>query len=352
MGKLYGMVGYKLFKENEDGSVHILRIVEVRKPYKLTSNTKDPAEIKVRDEETKEISKVRVDTLSEYHPLTPDGVITASVVNMNSKDARSKDVIITGTKYLDLKVNPRTMPFCVCRQSITDIFNNLQIRQESEMLVGLAVNQNDCPTNFDYKMMFMQSDVEYFEVINFYRTDTLDDIYPLISVKKYDEVLNNLYMDHIKAIGKPELMFTHKEHGGWCKDLKTLLTQNNFQTDLNEMLGITEVDFKVTDYCAEKTIEREGKELKYLVLDDACRYWLSLTYSTPIKEATVLEFDHDVNLADFNDNKYFLLRDNENKLYLITYITEGEFYEDDLIEKSKEMDFTTKFKLKFYNKYT
>lgn len=350
MGKLYGMVGYKLFKENEDGSVHMVRIVGMHRPFKLTSSTKDPAEIKILDYDTMQTKKVRVDTLQEYHPLTPDGILTGSVVTMQDKAGNvSKDVIISGAKQLDLKINPKAMPFCACRQSITDIFNNLQIRQESDMLVGLSVNQNDCPANFEYKMMFMQSGVEFFEVINFYRTDVLEDIYPMMDMKKYDAVLENLYMEHINSIGKPELQFK-REHGGWCKNLKTLLEQNNFQTDLNEMLGITQVDFTLSQYFEER--ESEDKKFVYNVLNDEARMWLSLTYAINIKEATVLEFDHDINLADFNDNKYFLIRDNKNILYLITYITEGEFYEEDLVQKAKELDFSTKFKLKFYNKYT
>ena len=40
-----------------------------------------------------------------------------------------------------------------------------------------------------------------------------------------------------------------------------------------------------------------------------------------------------------------------NKLYLCVYTEAGEYFEDDLIAKSKEMDFSTKFKIDFYNKY-
>ena len=47
--KLYAMVGYKLYKEREDGSIHIVRIVNVRKPYKITESTKEPSEITILD---------------------------------------------------------------------------------------------------------------------------------------------------------------------------------------------------------------------------------------------------------------------------------------------------------------
>ena len=71
-----------------------------------------------------------------------------------------------------------------------------------------------------------------------------------------------------------------------------------------------------------------------------------------INEANFLEYDHDINLGDFNNAKYFLFRDTtNNKLYLCVYTEAGEYFEDDLIAKSKEMDFSTKFKIDFYNKY-
>jgi hypothetical protein len=172
----------------------------------------------------------------------------------------------------------------------------------------------------------------------------------MINMKKYDEVLEGLYNTHIQAVGDPSLSFK-KEHGGWCKDLRTLLEENNFQADLNQMLGIVQVDFNVADFLEDRSIVRNGEELTYQVARDDFRYWLSFTYGFNISEATVLEYDHDINLADFNDNLYFIFRDNTKKLYLITYLTDGKYYEDDLKEKAKEMDFTTKFRLEFYNKY-
>ena len=47
--KLFAMVGYKLYKEEEDGHVHMIRIVHVKKPFKLTESTKEPSEITIFD---------------------------------------------------------------------------------------------------------------------------------------------------------------------------------------------------------------------------------------------------------------------------------------------------------------
>lgn len=345
---LYNMIGYKLYKENEDGSIHMIRIVGMRKPYKITEYTKDPAEITIYDYDTNERKKVRVDSLSEYSPLKPDGVMTFSIANVYAGKEISKDVIITATKYLNIEFKAADLPYAVCRQSITDIFNNLVSTDESNMLVGLAVNQDTCPANFDYRVMFAANDILSYDFINFYRSDLIEDLFCMINKKKYDEVLEDLYKRHIKNINRPDLMFK-KEHGGWCKDLDTLISQNNFQFDINQMLGITQVDFVLSDFFDE--VEVPEKNIKYTVLRDDVRYWLSSIHKVNMKECPVLEFGHDINLGDFNDNMYLLIRDNTNKLYLVVYTTDGEYFEADLEAKSEELDFSSKFRISYIDKY-
>lgn len=347
--RLYNMLGQKLFKNMEDDSVHMIRIVGMRKPFKITAATPDPTEIVIYDYDTQQKRKVRVAELSEYHPLKPDGILTVSAVWVKDETGKiTKDVIVSATKYLNLELKISQIPFAACRQSITDIWYNLYINDESQMMVGLAVNQNNCPTNFDYRYMFACDNIEYSDFINFYRTDTLEDLYPMMDINKFNNILADLYKRHVKASKKPELAF-RSEDKGWCKDLKTLLSQNNFQYDINEMLDITAVNFTIADFLEYK--ESANGKVRYPVAREDFRYWLSMQYKENISEAAFVEFDHDINLADYQQNRYLLLRDNTNKLYLVVYTIEGQFFEADLIEKSKQMDFSTKFKMDFYNKY-
>lgn len=347
--RLYNMIGQKLFKENEDGSVHLLRIVGMRKPFKITPETKDPSEIKVYDYDSKETTKVNVSELSGYHPLEPDGILAASVVWVkNEKGEITKDVIVSVSKFLMLKLRDGQLPFAVCRQSITDIWYNLLAHDENDTMVGVAVNHNNCPANFDYKVMFACNDVEYSDFINFYRNDKLEDLYSMMNLNKFDTVLGDLYSRHVKASKNPSLAFK-KEDRGWCKDLKTLLKQNNFQYDINEMLDIMQVDFNISDYLEDKVLVKDKPSCK--IANDELRYWLSLQFKQNISEAAFLEYNHDINLGEFHNTNYIFLRDNTDVLYFIVYTTTGQFFEADLIEKSKEMDFSTKFKIDFYNKY-
>lgn len=349
--RLYNMLGQKLFKYREDDSIHMVRIVNVNKPFKVTEFTKDPSIITIFDYDTNERRKVNVSDLSDYSPLEPDGILCVSAVSVKDNNGVStKDVIVTATKYLNIKLKISDIPFAVCRQSITDIFYNLLAADESDMMVGLSVNQNTCPSNFDYRIMLSCSSVDYSDFINFYRTDTLEDLYPLINMNKFDKILSDLYSRHVRASKKPELAFK-EEDKGWCKNLKLLLKQNDFQTDINKMLDIIQVDFKVSDFLIEKPIVNNNKEFTTLVANDELKSWLSLICKENITEANFIEYDHDINLAEFNNTTYLIIRDKTNKLYLVVYTISGQFFEADLIEKSKEMDFSTKFKIDFYNKY-
>lgn len=348
--RLYNMIGYKLFKENEDGSIHMIRIVGMRRPYKINAATKDPDEITIFDYATDEKRKVKVTELKEYSPLEPDGIFTISGVTINNPDKKkpSKDVIATISKFITIKIGLSSIPFAVCRQSITDVFYNLLVQDESDMIVGLAINQETCPSNFDYKIMFAASDIVCNDYINFYRTDTLEDILGMFSHSKYDDILRELYLAHVKAVKKPELAFK-EEDKGWCKNIDRLFKENNFQSDIDQMLGITSVGFAVENYLEVDKIP--NKNIEYNKATDDFRYWLSSVYKVNMESTTVIDYDHDINLADFNNTRYVLIRDINNKLYLVVYTVAGEYFEQDLEEKAKEYDFSTKFKIEFYNKY-
>ena len=348
--RLYNMIGYKLYKDNGDGNSHMVRIVGMRKPFKIDKSTKDPSEITIYDYADGEKKKVRVDSLKEYSPIKPDGVFTISIAHIRDKKGNIlRDVVATASKYINMELGLSKLPYAVCRQNITDVFYNLISTSEEDNLVGLSINQDTCPSNFDFRIMFGCESIEYSDYINFYRTDSLEDILSLFNRKKYNEVMKENYMRYVKHINKPELAFK-SECGGWCKDIHTLFKINNFETDINQMLGITKVKFNISDYTVEKDLP--GKEgVKYTIANDEFMYWLSYTYGYNITEASILKFDHDINLADFNNNSYFLFKDNTETLYLIVYMVDNEHYEVDLKAKAEELDFSTKFKIDFYNKY-
>lgn len=345
------MLGHKFFRVDEDESVHMIRVVNVTTTLKDLGTNNKNVSIEILNYDTDKKERIKVRDLKGYTPLEPDGIFTAAIVEVNDINGKKdKDVICTVAKYLEVKYTNSAMPYAICRQSITDIFNNLVVSDEqSDMLVGVSVNRDDCPANFDFKMMLAASGVKKSTFVNFYRNDTLEDILKLFNRSEYDEVLGSLYARHVKATGDTSLILKNKDKG-WCKNLKLLLKENAFQADINQMLGITDVKFKVSDYLEDRPFPGDQNKV-YQVARDDFRYWLSYIYKVNIKEANILEYDHDINMADFNNSTYLFLRDSEKKLYLVVYVKEGEYLQKDLEEKAKEMDFSTKFKLDFYSKY-
>lgn len=339
--RLQSMIGYKFFKENKD-SINMLRLVHVKK-YK----NGNPAQVTVKDEATGEIKKIDVKDLKGYTPLEPDGIITFNIAYIDDNKERIKDVIVTIIKFLNVKIGDK-VPFAVCRQNITDIFYNLLCKDESEMIAGLSVNQNNCPTNFDFRKMLICDGIEYTDFINFYRMDTLEDIYSMIKESKFDNILKVNFETFSRANNIPEMLFK-KHYKGWCSNLRTLLKENNFQSDINEMLGITDVGFDISKYIIVKTLPTDNSE--YTSITKELQDWLCHIYKINIKEITVLKYGHDINLADFNNSRYFILRDNTNNLYLFVYTLDGEYHELDLQNKSDKKDFSTEFRINFYNKY-
>lgn len=342
---IQGMIGYKFFKE-EENEIKLIRLIKTRK-YKNT--ILDPVEVLVRDENTKEEYKLRTEILkNEYTPLMPDGLLTFNIAGLrDGKGKIVKDVIVTASKILNVQIGDR-IPFAVCRQNITDIFYNLICKSENDMMVGLSINRDNCPTNFDYRIMLSCDDISYTESFNIYRNDTLKDILQYIKLNKFNKIMEENYKEFVSTTNDPGLIFK-KSSKGWCKDLVTLLKENNFQNDIDEMLGITAVDFEIAPFLEDKSIPGK-EEYTYKTPSKEFHDWLAYNvFKLNMKDITVLEYDHDINLGDFNNSRYFFLRDNSDKLYMFIYTLYGEEYTVDMINES--MDFSDKFRINLYNKY-
>lgn len=340
------MLGYKLVKINEDESVHMIRIVGMKLGYKL-SRDKHAKAMTVYDYDTKETSEWRIEDFKDYAPLEPDATLTVSIATVNDGQVSVKDVIVTASRFIDMKMS--MVPYVVCRQNVTDVFYNLLSQSTENNMVGMSCNKDTCPVGMDFRIMLAANNISNHILVNFYRTDTLEDVLKLFNHKKYDEVLKDLYIRHCKTIKDTKALFKSEDHG-WCKDLNTLLESNGFKTDINQMLGITDVDFDMSNYIIEKDLPGKDGE-KYNSLTDDLIAWLSSIYKVNITDITILKFDHDIDLVEFKESRYFLIRDNTTTLYLLVYNENGEKFEADLDAMDKQYDFSTKFKLDFFSKY-
>jgi hypothetical protein len=172
---------------------------------------------------------------------------------------------------------------------------------------------------------------------------------PMIKTHNLNETLEKLYNEHIKYSKNTVAMFK-KEDKGWCKDINTLLKENNFQYDIDQMLGIIAVDFKISDYIT--TAPLPGKEdEEYETVTNDFKHWLKGIRNVNINNISILKYGYDIDLVDFKNSNYFLLRDNTKTLYLLVYTVDEDELEIDLINKANEPDLSTKFRIEFYNKY-
>jgi len=338
--------GLRFFREVDD-NIEMIRIY-----YAGNTQTEPLSHVYIIDEATKKKSKIEVEQLKGWTPLEPDGYITFNIVDVkNTKGEIQKDVIVTLQSIPIIKYAHDLKPYAICRQSITDIFANLVCQTEEPDIVGLSVNQDDCPSNFDFMIMLGCDSIEKSDHYNIYRSDTLErDILPMVKTEEYDLTLDKLFLKAIKNNPNAPILEMKESYKGWTRSLKGLLKENNFQSDIDELFGITKVQFEVEKYL-EKKILPTNKDVEYDAPTEDLRLWLSSVFKINIKEATVLKYNHDINLAELNNSTYFFLRDVNDQLYLVVYNVAGEYLEADLEAKRQEHDFSTDFRIEFYNKY-
>ena len=274
------MIGYKFFREKDNDEIECIRITGYNK-----STVGDFIKITNLNDGTSDF--VSEAYLKRYKPLTPEGLLMLSSVELEG----NPDVIISA--FLLDKIEARDVrPFCICRQGMIDVFYNLLIKDESEMIAGLSMNIFNIPSGFDYGLMVASDVINFSNTYMIYKDDTVDTILETFSddIKKYDEVMGSIYSEHCKT--NPIAAFSDEDKG-WCKTLSKLLHENNFQSDLDEMMGITTVEFIIEDYLKEDYITSESVE-SYLTVTDELKYWLSYLYKLDINKVYVLPYDNDI----------------------------------------------------------
>lgn len=329
------MKGYKFYRDHED-YIEMYRL--------LTVKGSKVAELLLLDPTTGQKSTRPVDFFKDFVPIQPDGFFTLNTVTVDSDN--TKDVIVTVNKYLNMMVGD-TYPFAICRQGITDFYYNLACADESDQIVGLSVNQNDCPANFDMKIMLACRKVDNTESCYFYRSDTLEDILDLVSTKNADKVLSHNYNEYIKISGDPSAAFRNNSKG-WCNSVRELLKENNFYLDINEMLGIMDINLNIEDFIISKKLP-DGED--YDSLNDEMITCLSYTTKNNITDITVLEYNHDINLGDFNNSQFFFIRDLNNKLYFCVFNSDNRYLEADMEAAYNQLSIADKWRKEFYDKY-
>lgn len=282
-------LGTKVYKDNE-----LLRIIKF----------KNQATVRVQNLITKEEKCMSLKTIKDnYTLLRPDGIFTFSIVSMEG--GKYDDVIVTMNRYKDLK-NNITIPYLMLRQNIIDLFATIIRRKDyKEDYVGCCVTADTIPEGLDFKVLLACDGIKSYTYVDFYISDTLDDILECIKINKYDNVLDSLWKSYSKMKNIP---ITPEMDGviGYCSNLRKLINDNNMMYDvyagfnilsINQSLLISE-DNTLKDNIQKRNIEELiGKEL----LNETC-----------------IKYFKNIDLDEIKRH-YKLLVDNEGIIYLIVY---------------------------------
>lgn len=323
--KTLGKMCYKYLSE-KDESLELLRIVGI--------TSSDIVKVKILESEDKnnigKINKVSYNKLhEEYTFLEPSGIIIFSDVNVGTHNNENgsirnvSDVIVAEYRTIDIN-SGNYEPWVVCRQNITDLFSQLLVQENpEEALVGMSTTKASLPAGIDYKIMMACESVNKTIVVNMYLKDTLKDILDIIKVSYFDKILESNCIDHIRYVEskinrKLKLKKGVKSVDGYCLTLEQLLKENNFWYDVEQGFDIVSINKDIeTDESGES-------------LSEQFRYELSTILRKAIASTIVIKYDMDIDLDEFKNNEYILLRVPNNDLYVIGFTTIGEYIDPDM----------------------
>lgn len=290
--------GVKFFKYNSDDEVETIRVNRIR----AKSN-----EIGFRDTEGKQRYRNLDDILSNYKLLAPDGIISFTIVK---NEGNMPDVMVGLKNSHKITSNKKMLPDIICRQMVSDVFANMTNTNPTKHFIGLSISNYTCPAEMDYEMFFSCKSVVSYEFIAFYLDDTIDDILSVINTKKYDKVLENISM----IVERNNANSTCKMVG-CVKDLKSLLTLNNFMDEVRREYGIIEVPFPI----CEEDEELDGLNIIFLEKEmkvNIMKTYL-LRYTREIDPATIRrDFIYIASKADDYSKVYIVGFDKTNSEYV------------------------------------
>ena len=262
----------------------------------------------------------------------------------NGKDL-NLDVIVSLFRILDIKVDINE-PFAICRQNITDFFYSIISNEIDHGYVGVSATRENIPSEIDYGILASCDELYQTDIVHFYFDDTIEDVLNCIDSTDYDKALEENYIIHKKAINPFYIIDgdNNKSDKGWCRDLYTLLKENNFNNDMDTMRNITSLAFDLKEFLDEV------EDGVYKLNDFMLKYFNSI-FSISANSTMVVEYFYDIDFADFANSNYILLRDSNNSTYVVVYTTNGEYLEVDIESEINKLGIGDKIRLDYYNKY-
>ena len=296
MKKIYR--GAKYYKPISDNEYEILRVM----------NDKDENNFKCAVGNTmnrKRISRQELD--DEYTRLTPDGVLYLNIVNIQE----IQDVILMLYRTTDVDEG-KSDPYCVCRQNITDLFANVLLPKYENLICGISVTADTIPENISMKNVMSCDSLTSSIGVCVYRNDTMDDLFKLFRSKEYDNVLCNLFTEHVRYKYKDDMReYLMKRHvDGYCKNLKDLMMYNEFMYDFYTGFKVYPMDIEIT-----RDEIKNGLSLYN-------RAMLSSIVLKNITKTLVIPYNEFVDITKVQKD-CVLVQDRKSRTFLIGYVYDG-----------------------------
>lgn len=322
------LLGSKFYKANkETGKIEVIRVVGVKSTNecKCIEEGKDPFFLSADD------------ILAHYTKLINDGVIVFAIVETMSDEqagVMTPDVVVMG--YTKERFEAGEEPDVICRQNIIDIFQaiyaasyNKKENRDKE-IVGTCVTRSSVPKNMNMEMLSQCDKVNFVVTYNTYIQDNINTFIDMLKgkrLKKFDEVLEKCMLEYMNYHKIPDL--GQKHINGHCRSLEVLLKNNNFGYDWDSLFGITPVKFAIDDNVLVHNSFNDG--ISYDSFNSETINIFSKIFQLKINKTIVVEYDHDIDLSEFEEGTYFLIRDINMKLFVVRYTTEGHYIESELV---------------------
>lgn len=288
---LLNKIGVKFYRYNDgEDYPEIIRICKVDEVKKT---------IQVLDSKFNK-KKITLEDIDKYRQLNPDGIISISIV----KNGNISDVIVSLGRFNNNE-HDGNLPYAVCRQLIYDVFSNLARKTEGVVYAGMSISQETCPANINFKDSLLCDKLIDNRSLSVYLDDTLDDILRLISTKKYDSILRNLY-----ELSKSTDLGTFEPGTiglGFCSSFRELLEKNNFMYDFRRAFKIIDVPHPIVE-------EDEALSIQNVIyLENELKFNIMETY--------LIKYTKEIDLRTIKRN-YMLVSssaENNKSIYIVAF---------------------------------
>lgn len=318
MLNINNILGYKCYNYVNETVLQLFRVVKIQ--------NEDTIVLEDIHGDIGKRFKINIEDLKkEYKFLKPEATISFSIVQLQGK---IKDVIVALHKREDIE-NKNNIPYCVCRQNVTDVHANT-IMKGPINYVGASVSIETVPEGVPYEMLVACESVESFKVVAAYLDDTLDKILSFINCDEFDKVLLSLY----------NMSKTNMFVKGYVKTLRKLLDENNFMYDFYRAFNILPIKNtytgtdKIVSVLSQEMFTQNSNDL--ITMSDKTKLILEHILKCRIENYIILKYDVDIDLSEIK-RKYILVSDNKDQVYVISYNQGDAYMNPEVVQQTSDI---------------